>query len=1136
MEEPACDKWGTQLAKPQEPMKIQPTLGGNGGDVEEWADNVDEVSQQIKDILDGTITDFEEFDRKLNLKDRAKEIRVEEAKERRERFFLMGTEGKGEGTRYKWWCKRCFVEYRIDLDENKCSRCKQSDKMMTQEQRREELLGKLDVFKEEKNKHQWRKDKWLRWKKSQAMLKRSKNTNYKAWEYWEPDTESEDEGDPIVPRDNPEFLAMEADMKQKQKKTSERTQTANKCRERGNQCMKESDFIGAIEHYEEALEYSRSMKAVYTNKALAQIKIFRYHDAIASCNKVIEYAEIFEDGFTKSPDACFKAFIRRATALRALQKWDEALEDIEDALKICPKDKDALTLYEKTKTACDESKAVQEQQTAPPATDDAPEPAGEPASASPAEPEVKSEGPVRVEIEESDEEEDVVSAPNPESLGSMSKQDFNKLLKNLKSNAAERTRFCSRKQGTSHSYANKDQAQRDKEGRKCVIKVEEVPDASGLDNALKDAERCCILWKKHKGTAVQLSEEAQALKVKNLDPDEAREEADALNFVRVTMPRVLEVLFLLASSNEMHCELTSSAVRHVWPFLASDPSRHRVLELLHEWSQCSVSSRALAEFASRYPKPHFHLLIEAVTTESKENIMPPNFEETARAATERLKHGEQGVEAALEDMLAGLSRMSAAELAVSTLGNLAVAGAPLPTFKAEISAFCDEIVNALCRQLRPLDWRLCGRAAGTIANVLRLGSNFVDAVQETCLEPIVTALREEAADKGPMAEVQKLGAGLGNGGLPFVKATSRLLSALINFVVVRPSGWKRVHELGVLEIIVPLMELQNSRGANIMDNEDPAVTATRAITLASRLVREAPEGFSVKMEADILRRTDQILEKASCNVENPASLESVDLALRILTALVTKREGVLDRLTGKANRCQELPDGVDLEDLDPAVPFVKLIARLMKLARSLNIAEHATSDDEGTATSRIRGNLALVFAKFVEVQADSDASRDLKALNFEPLVPLFIDWLRKERGPVQQNIGVCLTRLASNPQYRQAVRDLNGIESLHQIMLPKVEKASEANQVELDRLSTDVESCQSKRDSDEQVAQIELSNYLKASPLHKSCRQREASLATEAQGCTKSIDTSKQIRDLKCNAMEQFVISAALPLRALFGF
>jgi len=76
-----------------------------------------------------------------------------------------------------------------------------------------------ETFKQDKAKHAFRKDKWLRWKKSQALLKRSKYINYKAWEYWEPDTDSEEEGDPIVPRDNPEFLAMEADIKSRKKKT-----------------------------------------------------------------------------------------------------------------------------------------------------------------------------------------------------------------------------------------------------------------------------------------------------------------------------------------------------------------------------------------------------------------------------------------------------------------------------------------------------------------------------------------------------------------------------------------------------------------------------------------------------------------------------------------------------------------------------------------------------------------------------------------------------------------------------------------------------------------------------------------------------------------------------------------------------
>jgi len=320
---------------------------------------------------------------------------------------------------------------------------------------------------------------------------------------------------------------------------------------------------------------------------------------------------------------------------------------------------------------------------------------------------------------------------------------------------------------------------------------------------------------------------------------------------------------------------------------------------------------------------------------------------------------------------------------------------------------------------------------------------------------------EESTDKGPMSMVRGLGAG--KGPMPFVSATSRLLGALVNFLVIRPSGLQLVKKLGVLEIVVPLMESTgqtSSSSANAHD-EDPSVVPTRALTLAGRLVREAPETMSLKLEADILRRVDRILEH-ECRRVDPSDatqedsmLESLDLALRILTALVTKREGITDRLFGKAPRVQELPEGCDsVEDLKPAVPFGKLVCRLIKLMRTLKPDSHTTPEHEGTATSRIRGNLALLFAKLVEVQAESDAPQDLTSLNFETLVDTLIDWLRKERGPVQQNIGVCLTRLAQNPRYRQRVRDLNGMESLHQIMLPKVE-AQKAEASRIHRLKSE---------------------------------------------------------------------------------
>jgi len=101
-----------------------------------------------------------------------------------------------------------------------------------------------------------------------------------------------------------------------------------------------------------------------------------------------------------------------------------------------------------------------------------------------------------------------------------------------------------------------------------------------------------------------------------------------------------------------------------------------------------------------------------------------------------------------------------------------------------------------------------------------------------------------------------------------------------------------------------------------------------------------------------------------------------------------------------------------------------------------------------------------------------------------------------------------------------SVRQIKAL--IQKTMLPKVEKASNANQVELDRLASDVAKCSATKLNDEHVADKEKTKYLKASPLHKACRTREATLATEARGCKRSIRSTKQIRDLKCNAMEQF--------------
>eukprot|EP00441_Pelagodinium_beii_P047349 CAMPEP_0197621836 /NCGR_PEP_ID=MMETSP1338-20131121/2275_1 /TAXON_ID=43686 ORGANISM="Pelagodinium beii, Strain RCC1491" /NCGR_SAMPLE_ID=MMETSP1338 /ASSEMBLY_ACC=CAM_ASM_000754 /LENGTH=1093 /DNA_ID=CAMNT_0043191385 /DNA_START=80 /DNA_END=3361 /DNA_ORIENTATION=- len=1042
--------------------------------VEEWATEVDDVTAKINGIIDGSITDFDALDRQMDLKARTKQIREEEAKARKERFLLNGCEGKGEGERYKWWCKRCFVEYFIDLPEHQCTRCKKSDQMMTQQERRAELMDKVEVFKEDKARHQWRKDKWSRWKKSQALLKRSRYINYKAWEYWEPDTDTEDEGEPIVPRDNPEFMAMEADMKDRKKKQSDKAKTAEKCRQRGNQSMKEGDFVGAIEHYDEGLEYRRDSKALWTNKALAELKVFRWHDAINSCNKVIEYSEIFEDGFTKSADACFKAFTRRAQALRALHKWDEALHDLEDAVKLFPKDKEARDLRDKTKAAFEEAtkaKTLQDGGAVSPKEDEG-------VTEEVQNPSPQPSGPVRVEIEESDEEDDsaaelLASASAPGSVAGMSKQDFAKLLKDLKDSEAQRVLFCVRKGG---DLINSPAVKADQwVGRKVDLKqVEEVAEPSRLDNLLKDAERCLVLWKKR-------TPDANGRRAMQDDEPEAKE-ADA--YVSMVTPRVLGILHILATSSDHHCALTAPSVRSIFPLLSSEKWRYDIMLLLMEWSQRSITARSMAEFAGRYPEM-VKLLIDLAAEDSKDSILPPGLEDRAKKAADRFEHGKAGLESAMEDVIQGLMAQSPVELAVSTLGNICLAGTANVQFKEQITPFASELVGALCLHLRPLDWRVCGKAAGALCNVLRVGDVMAQTVQEQCTKPLLTALREENESEGPAAKMKDLmsqmGAGdLQNTGLPIQSSSARLLGALLNLVVVRPTAVTEVRDMGGLELMVPLIdpELATFSGgssgstASLSDREDgPEVVALRAALVASRLLTSAHASMTQELEADLLRKLYKLFDKikfadlrqgakalAAGEIEKLPALEWLDPAVRMLVTVLTKTPGALDRLTQSAPRIEELPD--DLDDLpslkEPAVSFSDLIARLTDIIAALQPREHVGPDQEGSTLSRLRGNLALLFGTLSEVQSKEDAPPSVRNMDLRKCVDVMVDTLRKERGAVQQNVGVCVTRLATNPRYIQQVRDLNGIESLHQIQMPKVQ-AQKAEEAKKHRLETSVE-------------------------------------------------------------------------------
>ena len=50
------------------------------------------------------------------------------------------------------------------------------------------------------------------WKKTQQSLWKKTSNNYSKWDYFVSDSEEEPEQEPIVPKNDPNFMALEADL------------------------------------------------------------------------------------------------------------------------------------------------------------------------------------------------------------------------------------------------------------------------------------------------------------------------------------------------------------------------------------------------------------------------------------------------------------------------------------------------------------------------------------------------------------------------------------------------------------------------------------------------------------------------------------------------------------------------------------------------------------------------------------------------------------------------------------------------------------------------------------------------------------------------------------------------------------
>ena len=107
------------------------------------------------------------------------------------------------------------------------------------------------------------------------MFYKKTSTNYRKWDVFESSEEeiNEDDQEPIVPENDPAFKAMEQDFEDRGKRRRRDKKKAVAFKDKGNDCMKRGLYKSANKHYSDAIESCRDMLLLYTNRALARLRL-----------------------------------------------------------------------------------------------------------------------------------------------------------------------------------------------------------------------------------------------------------------------------------------------------------------------------------------------------------------------------------------------------------------------------------------------------------------------------------------------------------------------------------------------------------------------------------------------------------------------------------------------------------------------------------------------------------------------------------------------------------------------------------------------------------------------------------------------------------------------------------------------
>ena len=137
-------------------------------------------------------------------------------------------------------------------------------------------------------------------------------------------------------------------MRDRKKRRDRDRKEAEELKVKGNDAIKRGLYKTANKYYSDALDLKKDLLPLYTNRALARLKLEDFQGVIDDCTRFLEYNEVFNDGFLKERDLCFKGLMRRGQAFRGIKDYELALKDFEEAKKLIPEDKDVEKLTKLT--------------------------------------------------------------------------------------------------------------------------------------------------------------------------------------------------------------------------------------------------------------------------------------------------------------------------------------------------------------------------------------------------------------------------------------------------------------------------------------------------------------------------------------------------------------------------------------------------------------------------------------------------------------------------------------------------------------------------------------------------------------------------------------------------------------------